>query len=73
MGKKPKSAEVRAKFFTARQRGDVEAGGRRGWRVEDDRALLDASLFVKGPVPPFLMVCRCSARSRSFRAWGAPP
>jgi hypothetical protein len=41
MGRKPKSAEMRAKFITARgERSDVEAGDRRGWSVEDNRALL---------------------------------
>ena len=39
MDSKPKSAEVWAKVFTAGRAADVEAGGRRGWSV-DDRALL---------------------------------
>ena len=44
-------------------------------RVQAWEAALDALLSVNGswPAPPHVMVCRCSARSRSFIRWGAPP
>ena len=39
-GRNPKSAKVRAKFSLPGRRGDAEVGGRRGWSVQGDRALL---------------------------------